>query len=501
MTAARLSEPDEPESAQEQYDVVVIGSGFSGICMGIKLLEAGIRNFVILERAGEIGGTWRDNNYPGCCCDIPSHLYSYSFETRAQWSKTHAGHAEIQDYLLYCVNKYGLGPYMRFDQNVAQAKFDEQCLLWRIDTLCGERFTTRALVSGIGGLSRPSMAAIPGLEKFDGKSFHSANWDHAYDLRGKNVAVIGTGASAIQFVPKIVDEVKTLSLFQRTPPWIVPKMGRPIRAWEKWLFHRIPFSRYVLRNFYYWRQEYHGIAFIVNPRLMRRAEKVALKYLHASISDEKLRQQLIPNYQIGCKRILISDDYYSALKRSNLKFLPVAVDHFNGSGLTDADGNEHQFDAIIFATGFHATDPLTPMRIFGVDNRELSEDCCNGPQAYLGISVSGYPNLFLLMGPNTGLGHNSVVFMIESQVRYTIGLLKALLERPQSALDVKANVQQGFNERLQRDLEGTVWSSGCKSWYQSASGRHCVLWPGFTFSYWLKTYRPRLTDFNWLKKH
>jgi len=477
------------------HDVAIIGAGFSGICMGIKLREAGIENFVILERAADAGGTWRANDYPGCACDIPSHLYSYSFEQKADWSRLYPCQPEIQGYLLQCVEKYGLRAHIRTNTTLERASYDDENNRWKMLTSQGETYVARALVSGMGGLSRAAIPALPGLDSFNGATFHSAQWNHDDDLSGKKVAVIGTGASAIQFVPQIVEEVRQLVLFQRTPPWIVPRPDRRIFGWEKWLYRHIPFTQRMFRTFIYWRQEVRGIGFTISPKLMEKATKIALEHLHKSVADPGLRQALTPDYTIGCKRILISDDYYAALQKDNLTLVTSGIQRITADGIVDDNGHKHSVDAIIFGTGFHATDPLTPTRIFGIGGRELADDWKAGPEAFLGISVTGYPNMFLLMGPNTGLGHNSMVFMIEAQVRYTVGLLKQLLSGPIAAIDVKAGDQAAYNADLQKAMVGTVWASGCDSWYQTDEGRHAVLWPGFTFSYWFRTRRPDLAHY------
>lgn len=464
--------------------------------MGIKLREAGIDSFVILERADRIGGTWRDNDYPGCACDIPSHLYSFSFEPKPDWSRMFPPQPEIWDYLEFCVDKYSLRDHLRTGQNVAEARFDDASGSWTVCCEDGAEFHAAALVSGMGGLSRPALPSIPGIDTFNGESFHSANWNHDLSLAGKKVAVIGTGASAIQFVPQIVGEVGRLFLFQRTPPWIVPKLDRPIRRWEKWLFQHVPACRYLFRSFLYWRQEIRGIGFTIDTRLMGRAKKIALEHMHASIGDQALRKKVTPDYTIGCKRILISNDYYPALQDANLKLVTEAIERVTETGVVTVSGQNYEVDVLIYGTGFNAVDPLTPTRIFGRGGRELGADWSTGPEAYLGITVSGYPNLFLLMGPNTGLGHNSIIFMIESQVRYAVQMIRRILEGDRSVIEVRSSTQAAFNDKIQTDLAKTVWSSGCRSWYQTADGRHPVLWPGFTFTYWLRTLRPDLEGFD-----
>lgn len=460
--------------------------------MGIQLKQSGLDDFLILEQDTGIGGTWRDNDYPGCACDVPSHLYSFSFEGNPDWSRTYPSQAEIKAYLEACTTKYALRSHLRFKSQVTEARYIDDACEWQVELSSGKVFRARALVSGMGALSRPGFADIPGMDLFQGESFHSACWNHDCDLAGKNVAVIGTGASAIQFVPQIVDQVDALTLFQRTPPWIVPKADKPISKWMKWCFRYLPPTRFLMRSFIYWSLELRGVGFTLDPRLMTPARKIALRHIEKSIDDESLRQRVTPDYTMGCKRILISNDYYPALQHENLELVTDPVDRITATGVIDVTGREFDADAIIFATGFNATDPLTPTRIYGSGGRELAEDWRNGPEAYLGISVAGYPNFFMLMGPNTGLGHNSMVFMIEAQIRYTLALIKNLLNDDKKALDIDAEQQCKYNLAIQGDLRRTVWTSGCKSWYQTADGRHPVLWPGFTFTYWAKTLRPKL---------
>lgn len=482
-------------------DVIIIGAGFSGICMGIKLKEAGIENFLILESADSVGGTWRENDYPGCACDIPSHLYSFSFEQSSDWSRMFPPQQEIWDYLRHCVDKYELATHLRLNSNVDKAMFDEDAACWRLILDDGQSFTGKALVSGMGALNRPAYPDIPGLSEFSGTSFHSARWDHGYDFEGKTVAVIGTGASAIQFVPQIADKVKQLLLFQRTPPWVVPKPDRLFPSWERRLYRHLPFARLLFRNLIYWRQEVRGIGFTIDPRLMGRAKRVALKHLEKQVADLTLREKLTPNYTIGCKRILISSDYYPALQKDNVSLNTSGIKCVTEDAVIDGDGREHKVDAIVLGTGFRATDPITPTRLFGIGGRDLSNDWCDGPEAFLGISVAGYPNLFLLVGPNTGLGHNSIIFMIEAQVRYTIKMLRKMFEQGVRAVDVKAESQEQFNRDIQRSLAKTVWQSGCKSWYQTEDGKNSSLWPGSTFTYWARTLKPDYRHYDFTDQH
>ncbi len=487
-----MSHQDHPDT----HHAIIIGAGFSGICMGIKLKEAGIENFVILESADSVGGTWRENDYPGCACDIPSHLYSFSFEQSSDWSRMFPPQQEIWDYLQHCVDKYELSSHLRLNSNVDEAVFEEDTACWRVTLNDGQTLTGKALVSGMGALNRPAYPDIPGLSEFSGTSFHSARWNHDYGFEGKRVAVIGTGASAIQFVPQIVNQVKQLLVFQRTPPWIVPKPDRSFSNWEKRLYRYLPFARFLFRNLIYWRQEARGIGFTIDPRLMGRARRIALKHLDKQVADRELRGRLTPDYTIGCKRILISSDYYPALQKDNLSLNTSGIMSVTRDAIVDGEGRAHNVDAVVLGTGFRATDPITPTRIFGIGGRELSNDWRDGPEAYLGISVAGYPNLFLLVGPNTGLGHNSIIFMIEAQVRYTIKMLRKMTERGVRAVDVKFDSQARFNRDLQHSLAKTVWQSGCKSWYQTEDGKNSSIWPGSTFTYWAKTLQPNYRHYN-----
>ncbi len=483
---------DSSASATRMIDVIIIGAGFAGIGMAKRLQDVGIDDVVLLERGEAVGGTWRDNQYPGCACDIPSHLYSFSFKQNPNWSRLYPEQHEIRDYLEECVDEFGLRERIRLNRRVELAQYDERVPGWRIVCDTGETLFARTLVSAIGGLSRPAKPEIKGADRFGGDSFHSAEWDHAVDLTGKRVAVIGTGASAIQFVPRIAAEAGTLTLFQRTPAWVVAKNDRPMRGWEKSLLRHVPPTRWLFRFLLYWRQEVLGVGFTVSPKLMKLGRHQALRHIAAGVTDPELRRRLTPDYQIGCKRVLLSDDFYPALDRANVVVNTDGIDHFTEDGIVDAAGHHHPVDVVIYGTGFNAVDPLSPMRIVGRSGRELAEDWAEGPEAYLGISVSGYPNLFLLMGPNTGLGHNSVIFMIEAQVRYVRQLIERVLRGPNATVDVREDAQMRFNRRLQASLKGTVWTSGCSSWYQTDTGRLIAIWPGFTFTYWFRTLRPKL---------
>lgn len=475
--------------------VVIVGTGFSGLGMAIRLKQAGIHDFIVLEKAEELGGTWRDNTYPGCACDVPSLMYSFSFEQNPNWSRMFAEQGEISDYLQYCADKFGVREHIHYEAEFTGAEFDEQDRTWRVSTADGTEYVGRALVSGLGALHIPSYPELDGVERFQGEVFHSADWNHDYDLDGKRVAVVGTGASAIQFVPQVAKQVEQLHLFQRTPPWIQPKPDGPIPSKLRTWFRRVPGLQRLARNVVYWALE--ARYFIVfNPRLGKFAEWSSKRYIRASIDDPRVREAVTPNYAIGCKRILLSGDYYPALNRPNVNLETVGVSEIRENSVVTTDGREHEVDAIIFGTGFHVTDAFDHLDIRGRGGRKLQDTWRNGMEAHLGITVSGYPNLFFLLGPNTGLGHNSVVFMIESQINYVLSCLRPICRGDIGYVDVRQDVQDRFNREIQSELTGAVWSAGgCQSWYLDEQGVNRTVWPGFTWKYWYRTRKAAPDDY------
>ncbi|HEY8377091.1 MAG TPA: NAD(P)/FAD-dependent oxidoreductase [Nannocystis sp.] len=476
-------------------DVVIVGAGFSGLCMAIELLRAGIDNFVVLEKADRVGGTWRDNTYPGAACDIPSHLYSFSFAPNPGWTRAYPPQWEIQDYLEQVADRFAVRPHIRFRAEVDAANFDEASATWTVRTRDNARFRARALVLGNGALHLPAYPDIPGRDSFAGVMFHSSRWDHSYDLSQKTVAIIGTGASAIQFVPQIAPRVRRLHLFQRTPPWILPKPDHPIGPFARRLYAQLPALQRLVRSGLYWQHEARILAFL-RPELMRLAEPLARRHLYKSVADPRLRAALTPDYRMGCKRILISNDFYPALARDNVELVTAPIERIEPTGLRTRDGVFREVDAIILGTGFRATEYLSAITITGRDGRELNATWQHSPEAYLGITVAGFPNLYLLMGPGTGLGHNSMIFMIEAQARYARQAIVALRENNLRALDVRPAVQRAFADELQRKLGATVWQSGCTSWYQTPDGRAAALWPASTVRYWLRTRKLDLRDYD-----
>ncbi|WP_415755661.1 flavin-containing monooxygenase [Pseudomonas leptonychotis] len=474
--------------------VLIIGSGFGGLGMAIQLQKAGIEDFLILEKAAEVGGTWRDNSYPGAACDVPSHLYSFSFELKSDWSRKFAPQAEIHGYMLHCVNKYQLRSRIRCNAEVASAAFDAAAALWRVTLSNGEELCAEVLISACGQLNQPTFPALPGIERFQGEAFHSARWRHDLDLSGKRVGVIGTGASAIQFVPQIQPKVADLKLFQRSPAYVLAKPDRVYKPWELAVMRRLPWLQRIDRGLKYIQYEVRGLAFISIPRLMKLFCFSFERHLYQHITNPHLRTQLQPDYPMGCKRILISNDYFPALEQPNVSVISEAISAVTETAIVTADGREHPCDVLIYGTGFAATDFLAPMHITGLGGQSLNQAWRDGAEAYKGISVSGFPNLFILYGPNTNLGHNSIIYMLESQFRYVLSCLDVLRQGVRY-LDVKATAQQRFNQQIQASSHRTIWEQGCSSWYKTASGKSTNNWPGYTFTYRQQTRAPELNDY------
>jgi cation diffusion facilitator CzcD-associated flavoprotein CzcO len=468
--------------ASPHVRIAIVGTGFSGLGMAIRLKRAGIEDFVVLERADDVGGTWRDNTYPGCQCDVPSHLYSFSYAPNPSWSRTFSRQPEIWEYLRDCSERFGITPHIRFGTEMREAAWDEDRRHWRLDT-SGGPLTAQVLVSGVGGLSEPSIPSIEGLEDFEGKVFHSAAWDHDHDLAGERVAVIGTGASAIQFVPRIQPRVGKLHLFQRTPPWIMPHSDRPVSGIERRAFRALPRTQRLIRRGVYWSRELIVLG-LTHSRRMKLIERFARAHLRMQVRDRNLRAKLTPDYRLGCKRILISNDYYPSLARPNVEVVTTGIEQVTARGVRTSDGTEREVDTIILGTGFHVTDTSAATHVRGRDGRTLGDVWAGSPQAYLGTAIAGFPNFFMLLGPNTGLGHTSVVFMIEAQIAHIMQCLRTMDERELDAVEVRPEVQSAYNREIDEQMRGTVWTDGgCASWYIDAAGRNSTLWPDFTWRF------------------
>ncbi|MEU5260786.1 NAD(P)/FAD-dependent oxidoreductase [Amycolatopsis sp. NPDC021455] len=478
----------------EETGVVIVGTGFSGLGMAIQLRKEGRDDFVILEKADDVGGTWRDNSYPGCACDIPSHMYSFSFEQNPDWSRAYSPQPEIWRYLREVAGKHDLHRFIRFGQEMTGARWDAEENRWHIATKGGDEFVANALVAGVGALHLPMIPELPGIERFAGPAFHSARWRHDVDLAGKKVAVIGTGASAVQFVPRIAPDVEELTLFQRTPPWVMPKADHEMSGRTRALFKAFPPAQRAYRTLLYWLLEARAIGFNGQSWVMKIGQRLAKRNIDRAIRDPRLRRKVTPDYTMGCKRVLVSNDYYPALARDNVEVVTDGVREVRERSIVDAAGVEHEADVIVYGTGFHVTDAFDDLEIVGRDGRNLGKEwAAEGMRTHLGITVAGFPNLFFLLGPNTGLGHNSVVFMIEAQISYVAEALRLAEGR---AIEPKAPVQERFNAEIQRKLAKGIWTrGGCKSWYLDAKGVNRTIWPGFTWRYWLDTRKVRRKDF------
>ncbi len=472
------------------YRVVIIGAGFGGIGMAIRLQEAGIEDFVILDRATDLGGTWRDNSYPGLSCDVPSQLYSFSFRPW-RWSRRYPVREEILAYLHGLVAERGLGGRLRFGCGVAAATFDEGSALWTLTLEDGGTVEATAVVCAVGQLGRPALPDIPGRDEFAGPSWHSGRWNHDVDLAGRRVAVIGTGASAIQFVPEVAKAAAHVDVYQRTAPYVLPKADRPYREAEQVMFDRLPVLRKAdrLRIFLY--GELLTSGFVLSQKMLAAPMRLWRRQLEAQIADPGLRATCVPDYVMGCKRVAFSNDWYPALARPDVELVTDKIERIVADGVVTADGTTRAADVLIYGTGFKAVEFLSPIEVTGLDGRRLADAWADGAQAYLGISVSGFPNFFILYGPNTNLGGNSIIYMLEGQIGYTLGAIQALEGERLAWLDVRPDVHDAFNAWVQSASHTSVWESGCHSWYTTASGRNTNNWPDHTFLY---RYRVRHFD-------
>lgn len=475
--------------------VLIVGAGFAGIGQAIALQRAGITDFLILEKSPAVGGVWRDNTYPGAACDIPSQLYSFSFEPNPRWSRVYSPQAEIHQYLRDCADKHQLHRRTRFGAEVARAEYDETASSWTVTLVGGEVLRTRLLVSATGQLGRPVVPRIDGLESFAGPHFHSARWNHDVVLAGKRVAVIGTGASAAQFVPAIAPAVAELKVFQRSPAWMIPRADRAYTAAEQSRFARHPWLLRLVRTRMYWRHEVQAFAFTRFKGLMKIAGEMPFRrMLNRQVADPALRRRLTPDYQVGCKRVLLTSEYLATMARPNVRLVTDEITRVTARGIETADGCHHAVDAIVWGTGFAASEFLAPMRVIGRGGVALDDQWRDGAQAWLGLSVPNFPNFFMLYGPNTNLGHNSIIQMLESQIAHVVRCVDEMRRTRADAIEVDAVPTRRFNAQLQRRLATSVWN-GCRSWYVDAAGRSSVNWPGFTVTYRWLTGRKALTDY------
>jgi cation diffusion facilitator CzcD-associated flavoprotein CzcO len=472
------------------YRVVIIGAGFGGIGMAIALKQAGIDDFVVLDRADDLGGTWRDNSYPGLTCDVPSQLYSFSFRPW-RWSRRFPPRDEILRYLHALVAEHDLGPHLRFRSGVAAAVFDDRAATWQLTLADGSDLQATAVISAVGQLGQPALPAIDGRDEFTGPSWHSGRWNHDVSLAGRRVAVVGTGASAIQFVPEIAKVAAHVDIYQRSAPYVLPKADRAYRAAELALFDRVPAVRKAdrLRIFLY--GELLTSGFVLSPKLLAGPMQLWRRHLNAQIADPRLRARCVPDYVMGCKRVVFSNDWYPALTQPHVDLVTDQIERIAPDGVVTTDGSLRPADVIIYGTGFRAMDFLTPLSVTGLDGWRLQDAWRDGAQAYLGMTVTGFPNFFLLYGPNTNLGGNSILYMLEGQIGYVLGAIRALDEGRLAWLDVRPDVQDGFTSWVTSASRKSVWETGCHSWYTTAAGRNTNNWPDHTFLY---RYRVRRFD-------
>jgi cation diffusion facilitator CzcD-associated flavoprotein CzcO len=474
-----------------QVKFAIIGAGFAGLGGAIRLLQAGHDDLTVLERAAEVGGTWRDNTYPGCRCDVQSNLYSFSFARNPDWSDTYPSQPELRTYLNDVAARYGVLPLIRFGCEVLDVRWDETAQRWQISTPAGT-VSAQYLIAGVGSLVEPSLPDIPGIGSFAGKIMHTARWDASWSPAGRRVAVIGTGASAIQVVPSIQPQAGHLTVFQRTAAFVLPHTGRPVKRWRRAAYRHVPGTQRASRLTTYWTRELMVFGFVRKPEILKKAEALWRRHMERAVSDPVKREQLTPHYDLGCKRVLPSNDFYPAVAAGNVDIVTEKIIEFRADGVVTADGQLHPADTVILATGFHVTDNPMFARVTGRGGRTLADAF---GQTYLGTVVPGFPNYFHLTGANTGLGHSSMVFMIESQLAYVVDAVRRIEAAGGGPAEVRPHVAAAYNAELQAKLPGTVWGSGCSSWYLDSEGRNLTLWPGFTFEFRRRTRRFRPADF------
>ncbi|MFW0784247.1 NAD(P)/FAD-dependent oxidoreductase [Gordonia sp. CPCC 206044] len=468
--------------------IAIIGAGFSGLGAAIKLKQNGFDDFVVLDRGSDFGGTWRDNTYPGAACDVPSQLYSYSFAHNPRWSRSYSHQPEIHDYINGVADKHAIASHTRFGTEVLRAEWREDERRWVLDTErdgVTEQVRAEILIGAVGPLCEPNLPDIDGFDSYQGKIVHSARWDNDFDFAGKRVAVIGTGASAIQLVPQLAKVAERLDVYQRTAPWIVPRTERPYSPVEHWAFEKVPGYQSAMRGVVYAANEVTAFGLTYSPKALKPVELICRGNIARSIRDRELRKKVTPTFQVGCKRILRSNDWYPAIARSNVDLVTDGIDSITETGVVTKDGTRRDVDVIVVATGFHVTDSPVFDRIIGVGDRSLANVWAEiGMQGYKGSFINGFPNMMLMIGPSTGLGHTSMVYMIESQLNYLVDYLKTVRAQGITRTEVTREAQRRFNADVQHDLRNSVWvNGGCASWYKDHHGNITTLWPGFTFNF------------------
>jgi len=484
MTATLKQRPPARNSAGTHvHDTLIIGAGFTGLGTAIKLREAGVEDLVILERADRVGGTWRDNNYPGAACDIPSLLYSYSFAQNPKWSRAYSPSEEICRHIEDLADRFDLRRHIRFDADVEALVFDEAEGVWDIATSGGDAYRARTVVAASGPLADASFPQVRGIETFTGQKILSARWEHDYDLRGKRVAVVGTGASAVQIVPELVKVAESVKVFQRTPGWVMPRLDMATPWVAQAAFTKVPALQQAARTALFLAHEVAATGLVWDTPVTTLIQKIGLAHLRVSVKDPWLRRQLTPDFRAGCKRMLMSSDFYPALQRENCKLITWPIATISPNGLRTSDGVEHDVDCIVFATGYDVHLDGPPYPVTGLGGRTLKEDWAGHAQAYKSASAHGYPNLFFTTGPNSGPGHNSLLVYVQGQIDYAVAGITTILKRDLRYLDVRADVQKRYNEHIQKRLTRTTWMSGCSSWYLTADGFNASMYPGFATQY------------------
>ncbi|MCL4106034.1 UNVERIFIED_CONTAM: hypothetical protein GTU68_058340 [Idotea baltica] len=469
----------------------------SGICMGIQLQERGIDDFLIVEKSPDVGGTWYENTYPGACCDVASVLYSYSFEPNPNWSRKFSGHEEIQAYFAHCIDKYALRDKLRLNTAVERADYDDQKGLWTVTLNGGEQLISKCLVSGLGQLNRPNIPDFPGAQSFEGTQFHSARWRHDIDLSDKRVAIIGNAASALQFIPHVAEQASQVYVYQRSANYVVKRNDREYSEREKARFKRFPLLQKLHRLDVYLRGE---VMFYPVMRAKRWAQrlfnKLAKKNREEHIFDPQLRAKLTPDYLVGCKRILVSDDYYQAFARDTVELVTADITGIDTAGVVSVDNIDRSVDVLIYGTGFNASEFLSGAQFYGSEGKSIHDAWADGAEAYRGVCTAGFPNLFMLYGPNTNLGSNSIIFMVERQVGYVVSCIDKILSHKLTSLEINRSAMQSYNDRMQGQLADTVWVSSCDSWYKNAAGKVVNNWPRSTVAYWWHMRSPDFSDYD-----
>lgn len=478
------------------HDTLVVGAGFTGLGSAIKLRQAGVEDIIIVERGDTVGGTWRDNTYPGVACDIPSLLYSFSFVKNPSWSRTYPKGAEIRAHIHDLTDQHGLRPLIKFNTDVTGLSFDENVGIWTVTTKQRKRFRARTVVLASGPLADHKLPEIRGIDTYQGHKIHSAAWDHDYDVTGKRVGVVGTGASAVQIIPELVKTAEFVKVFQRTPGWVLPRLDIPMPTAVQELFAKVPATQEIARQALFWGHEASAAALVWDTPMSRLVARLGKAHLRRQVKDRWMRRQLTPDFMPGCKRMLVSSDYYPALQRDNCKLIDWPIATLSPVGIRTSDGVEHHLDAIVFATGYdvHLSGP--PFPVTGLGGRSLQQEWAGHAEAYKSVSAHGFPNLFFMTGPNSGPGHNSLLVFVEGQIDYAVAGITTILGKNLRYLDVRADAQRRYNTRIQQRLTTTTWMSGCTSWYLTADGFNASMYPGFATQYRRQMREIQLDDYD-----